>query len=102
MRTKQYVQDRDFNHTLLFFPGVEGDRRIPQGIPQGWVPGARVFSAGLAEKNPLTAEFKDHLRKYVPTLRSYGLTAAADYYHDWVQDRLTGAPLLDISALLGG
>ena len=56
---------------------------------------------GLGEKNPLSPEYRDHLRKYVPTLRSYGLQAAADFYQTWADGNLVPSPLLDTSAWLG-
>ena len=62
---------------------------------------AFYFGAGTAENNELPQEYKDHLRKYVPALRSYGLHDAAQYYEDWVDGALELAPLLDVSAHLG-
>ena len=55
---------------------------------------------GVAENNELPQETQDHLTKFVPILRSYGLNAAAQYYEDWVSGQLELAPLLDVSACL--
>ena len=42
-----------------------------------------MFVAGIAENNELAQDYRDHLKKYVPALRSYGLNDAAQYYEDW-------------------
>jgi hypothetical protein len=59
-----------------------------------------VFVAGIAENNELAQDYRDHLKKYVPALRSYGLNDAAQYYEDWVEGVLELAPLLDVAARL--
>ena len=60
-----------------------------------------MLVAGVAENNELAQDYKDHLKKYVPTLRSYGLNDAAQYFEDWVDGVLELAPLLDVSACPG-
>lgn len=35
VRTKQYMQDRDYNSCFLFYPGVVGEQKIPDGLPLG-------------------------------------------------------------------
>ena len=55
---------------------------------------------GTAERNPLSEETRDHYRKRIPILRSYGLATAANYLDDWITDQLELAPLLDVSAHL--
>lgn len=57
--------------------------------------------AGVAANNPLTADYKDHLRKYAPILASYGLNEAAEYLQMWANGGIKPAPLLDISACPG-
>lgn len=57
--------------------------------------------AGVAPKNALSQEYKDHVTKFLGTLRSYGLGDAADYLSDWISGSLDLAPLLDVSALHG-
>ena len=37
LRTKQYMQDRDFNASFLFYPGAIGSERLPPGLPLGAV-----------------------------------------------------------------
>ena len=34
-RTKQYIQDKEFGATMLFYPAVVGQELIPDGLPQG-------------------------------------------------------------------
>ena len=34
-RTKQYLQDKEFENLTLFYPAIEGDQRIPSGLPAG-------------------------------------------------------------------
>ena len=56
---------------------------------------------GIAPKNPLPADFKKEVLKYVPTMRQYGLDGAADHMHAWVMGTLPLEPLLDVSASPG-
>ena len=56
--------------------------------------------AGTAEKRKVSTEYRDHVRKFVPTLQSYSLTRAAEHLQKWVDNELEMAPLLDVSAQL--
>ena len=51
-------------------------------------------------RNLIPDDYKDHLKKFAPVLRSYGLDRAADYLLSWSQGNLDQKPLLDISARL--
>ena len=55
---------------------------------------------GVADMNEITKDYRDHVLKFVPTLRSYNLHRAANYLETWVSGRYVAAPLLDISAPL--
>ncbi len=48
----------------------------------------------------MSQEYIDHVMKFVPTLRSYGLDRAANYLECWLDGNLDLVPPLDISALL--
>ena len=56
---------------------------------------------GTAEKRAVKSEYRDHVLKYVPVLRSYNMTKAANHLEAWARDELDLAPLLDTSAILG-
>ena len=58
--------------------------------------------AGLAERNPIPREYAEHIDKFLPVMRSYNEMAAAQYLEDWIHGNLELAPLLDVSANLGG
>ncbi|CAE7208404.1 cofG [Symbiodinium sp. KB8] len=45
-------------------------------------------------------DYKDHLSKFLGTLRGYGLKRAADFLQAFLEERLDLAPLLDVSAML--
>ena len=55
---------------------------------------------GVAPNNDIGNEYKDHIRKFVPVLKSYNLDLAADHLRLWVDGALKPAPLLDVSATL--
>ena len=57
--------------------------------------------AGTAPDPPISDDYRNHLRKYIPVLRSYKLNDTAAFFQEWVDDELKPAPLLDVSALLG-
>ncbi|CAK9087504.1 FO synthase subunit 1 [Durusdinium trenchii] len=46
----------------------------------------------------LPEDYREHLRKYVPTLRSYNLDRAATHIEEWLNDELQLKPLLDVAA----
>ena len=58
--------------------------------------------AVLAERNPLSEEFKANILKYVPLLRTkeFPLYAAASYLESWIAGTWKLHPLLEIDALL--
>ena len=58
--------------------------------------------AGLEERNPIPKEYAEHIEKFLPVMRSYNEASAAQYLEDWIHDNLELAPLLDVSARLGG
>lgn len=95
-----------------------GDDRIPTGLPQGglgfcvadeiqnqkccslFTPKSLGSLSGVAEKNEISSDYKDHLRKFCPILESYNLHQTAAFFTDWTNEELLLAPLLDVSALL--
>ena len=58
--------------------------------------------AGLAPAKEIPAEYKDHIRKFLPAIRNpiYKMEAGAQHLEDWIDDVLEPAPLLDVSARL--
>ena len=56
---------------------------------------------GVAELNPLSAKYKDHIRSFLEKLRAYNMVRGAAYFEDWIEDRLTFLPPLDISLRFG-
>lgn len=48
----------------------------------------------------MSQEYMDHVRRYLPALRSYGLDRAANHLECWLDGNLDPAPPLDISAPL--
>lgn len=59
-----------------------------------------MVCAGVAEKNALKADYREHVRSFLPKLRSYKFFAGAEYLEKWIQDELTPAPLLDLTGCL--
>lgn len=58
-------------------------------------------AAGLQEMNPIPAEYRDHIGKYIPLMRSFNEGESADYLQLWLDDAFEKAPLLDVLACLG-
>lgn len=56
--------------------------------------------AGIAEKNDLSRKYQDHLRSYIPVLRSWGMERAAEYFDQWTKGELEPIPVLDIHVCL--
>lgn len=57
--------------------------------------------SGLAENNPIADNYRNHVLSFLPLLRSYKQTRAADHLENWVNGTLELAPLLEVSAQLG-
>ena len=57
---------------------------------------------GVAERNPIAADFADKILRHLPILREnpYNLHAAADHLESWVLGSLPRAPLLDVTGCL--
>ena len=58
--------------------------------------------AAIVEKKDLGEEYKNHLRKFLPSLRYplFGLSESADWLEALVDGSLPSEPLLDVSAIL--
>ncbi|CAK9094355.1 unnamed protein product, partial [Durusdinium trenchii] len=56
---------------------------------------------GVAERNPIAADFADKILRHLPILREnpYNLHAAADHLESWVLGSLPRAPLLDVTGM---
>lgn len=54
----------------------------------------------MADLNPLTEKYKDHIRSFLPKLRSFNMIRGANYLEDWIEGKLVPLPPLDISKLL--
>ncbi|CAK9069137.1 unnamed protein product, partial [Durusdinium trenchii] len=65
--------------------------RVPLGLPNA-----------IAPRNPIPADYKDHILKFIPSLEQYKLYRAAEHLKSWVLDQLVLQPLLDVSALTRG
>lgn len=52
---------------------------------------------GEAPRRKLSADYVDHVKKFVPVLRSYDLGRAADHLDQWIEGVLPLAPLADIT-----
>ena len=55
---------------------------------------------GIAERNPITEDFKQQILKHLPTMRMFKLDAAADYLEAWVSGTMNLEPLLEVAACL--
>jgi hypothetical protein len=51
--------------------------------------------------NVITQDYRDHILKFIPVMRSFNEHEAADHLQSWLDDELEKAPLLDVSAQLG-
>jgi len=60
-----------------------------------------MLLAGVAPKNDVGKDYRDHLEKFIPILAGYQLNDAACYFRAWLDGELPLAPLLDISGWLG-
>ena len=60
-----------------------------------------VTLRGLATKNDIGDQYKEHIMKFIPVLRQYKLDRAAQHLQSWVLGTLERQPLLDVSAKLG-
>lgn len=58
-------------------------------------------SSGAARDNPIPQDYRDHIAKYIPTLRSFNLERAADHLQAWIDGNLSLAPLLDVAGSFG-
>ncbi len=90
LRTKRYMASEKHDKCLVYLPAEVAKIRAPVGLP-----------ASLAPKNPITEDYRSHILKYLPILRSHSLDRAADHLDHWVSDTLQLKPLLDVSATLG-
>lgn len=129
-RTKHYMADEKYLYSALYYPRAVAKVRMPLGIPSGpdlqinmdtgsnssahdhpflfFVTYHLAISAsyfmvllgGIADRNPISEEFKQQVLKHVPTMRSYGLSDAAEYLEKWVCGRMELEPLLDVTAFL--
>lgn len=123
-RTRQYMADPHYNNALLYLPRSVVVDRLPSGAPAGhlvfqkchcsWQCFDFVFvsalmglmrhtspSLGLADLNPLSAKYKEHIRSFLGKLRDYGIHRGAQYLEDWIDDNLLLLPPLDISSFFG-
>ncbi len=57
--------------------------------------------SGVADLNPLSEKYKDHIRSFLPKLRSFNMIRGAKYLEDWIEGALVPLPPLDISKFLG-
>ena len=66
LRTKQYMQDRDFNANFLFYPGAVGSERVPPGLPLGAVV---EISCAYPQVQPLSPIAMSHVQVLTTTIR---------------------------------
>ena len=59
-----------------------------------------VLFAGVAESNPITKDYAEHIEKFLPTMRTYNEHEAANHLEMWIKGTLPKEPLLDVSAWL--
>ena len=52
---------------------------------------------GLADKNPMTEKYREHLKHYIPLLEKWGFGEAAVYFQRWSNGDLQDHPPLEIS-----
>ncbi|CAK9054939.1 FO synthase subunit 1, partial [Durusdinium trenchii] len=90
LRCKQYMADTNFNFCATYFPREVARARLPLGLP-----------AGVADRNPISDEFKQQLLKHLPVMRTYKLHEAAVYLEGWVLGTLELEPLLNVKACFG-
>lgn len=59
-----------------------------------------MVCAVVADRNPLTEDYKANILKYVPLLRAdeFGLHDAAAYLESWVNGILRMSPLMELDA----
>lgn len=57
-----------------------------------------VLFAGVAESNPITKDYAEHIEKFLPTMRTYNEHEAANHLEMWIKGTLPKEPLLDVSA----
>lgn len=57
--------------------------------------------SGVADRNPISDEFKQQLLKHLPVMRTYKLHEAAVYLEGWVLGTLELEPLLNVKACFG-
>lgn len=89
LRTKRYMSSSFNTKSFLYLPASVARVRSPPGIP-----------AGLAPKNPITADYANHISKFLPALRAHGLDRAAAHLDAWIRDALPLQPLLEVWACL--
>ena len=104
------MADKEFSRSLLYLPRQVALTRLPMGLPSGH--GALCNHAadlqvdvvlplsGLVPRNPIPKEYRDHVLKFVPVLKSYNLKRAASHLEQWIAGTWEPAPLLDVSLTL--
>ena len=55
--------------------------------------------AGIAEHNPIPADYIEHIKKFLPVLRSFNETSAAQHLEDWITGQLSLKALWSLSSL---
>ena len=57
----------------------------------------------MAARNPISAEYQEHVMKYLPAMREpeFNLSRAADYLESWLQGTLSLQPPLELSDCFG-
>lgn len=89
VRTKQYMASPKWETCHVHLPRAVAQVRVPLGLPNA-----------IAPRNPIPADYKDHILKFIPSLEQYKLYRAAEHLKSWVLDQLVLQPLLDVSAWL--
>ncbi len=57
-----------------------------------------LLFAGIADPNPITKDYAEHIEKFLPTMRAYNEHEAANHLESWIKGTLPKEPLLDVSA----
>ena len=67
-----------------------------------WFVAPWFLCAVIAERNPLTNEYIDNIRKFIPLLRSkeFAMHDAAAYLEAWITGTLQMKPLMAVDARL--